>query len=88
MGRSRAALRLAAFNKVEAQALGLDTRDIQVVSALVDAGRLGRFDPKRWVLRRAPNIVPLSRVELNVLNRSSIRMPKWFREQACWTGKS
>lgn len=80
--------RVAAFNKVEAQALGLDMRDIQVVSALVDAGRLGRFDPKRWVLRRVPNIVPLSSVELNVLNRSSIRMPKWFREQTCWTGKS
>lgn len=73
--------RISAFNKVEAQALGLDTRDIQVVTALVDAGRLGRFDSKRWVLRHAPNIVPLSPVELNVLNRSSISMPKWFREQ-------
>lgn len=70
----------AAFNKVEAEALGLDKRDIRIVKALANAGRLGRFDAKRWTLRRSQNVIPLSAIELEVLNRSRIRMPEWFRQ--------
>ena len=70
----------AAFNKVEAEALGLDKRDIRIVKALANAGRLGRFDAKRWTLRRSQNVIPLSAIELEVLNTSRIRMPEWFRQ--------
>jgi len=76
----QSAARIAAFNKVEAQALGLDARDIRIVGALADAGRLGRFDAKRWTLRRSKNAIPLSFIELDVLNRARIRMPEWFRQ--------